>query len=101
MPSGTKRSISSEMSRPQISAAGLLLLEDAREAALAAAHVQHALAAQVAQVLADELHVVDARIDGGGKVLFVAGGLVERGLNPRAQLGRELRARPAPEPRIS
>ena len=71
---------------------GLLLLEDAREAALAAADVEHALAAQIAQVLADQFDVIDARIDGGRKVLFVARGLVERGLDAGAQLGGELRA---------
>jgi hypothetical protein len=65
------------MSRPQISQAGLLLFQHARESALAAAHVQHALAAQLAQMIPDQLHVVDPRIDGGREVLFVARGFVE------------------------
>ena len=80
------------MSRPQNSAARFLLLEDAREAALAAAYVQHAPAAQIAQVFADQLDVIDARIDGGGKMLLVARGFVERGLYAGAQLGGEPRA---------
>ncbi len=50
----------------------LLFVEDAREAPLAAADVQHAPPAQFAQVLADQLYVIDARIDGRREVLFVA-----------------------------
>ena len=93
MPSGTKRSISSEISRPQSSACGLLLVEDAREAAFAAADVEHAFAGEIAEVLADQLDVIDPRIDGGGEMLFVARGFVERRLDAGAQLGGELRGR--------
>ena len=79
--------------------AGLLLLEDPREAAFSAAHIQYALPPQIAQVIADQLYVVDARIDGRGKVLLVARRFVERGLNPRAQLRGELHACAAPRAR--
>src|ERR1022692_4956640 len=72
--------------------ARLLFLEHAREATLAAAHVQHAAAGEIAQMIADQLDVIDARIDGGGKMLLVARGFVERGLNAGAQLRGELRA---------
>ena len=68
-------------------------MKDAREAALAAADVEDAPAGQIAEVIANQLDVIDARIDGGGKVLFVARGFVERGLDAGAQLGGELRAR--------
>src|ERR1051326_7775302 len=51
--------------------AGVLLLEDARKAALAAAYVEGALARQVAEVLEQQLDVIDTRIDGGRKMLFV------------------------------
>src|SRR5215831_11569937 len=71
---------------------GSLLAEDAQEAALAAADIEHALAAQISQVLADQLDVVNAGIDGGWKMLFVARRLVERRLNAGAQLGGEPRA---------
>ena len=81
------------MSRPQSSAWGSCSLKDAGEAAFAAADIEHALAAQVAEVVADQLDVVDAGIDGGGEMLLVGGGLVEGGLDAGAQLGGELRAR--------
>jgi len=57
MPGGTKRSISSEISKPQISAAGSRSRNRRAKAALAAAHVEYALPGQRAQVLADQLHV--------------------------------------------
>jgi hypothetical protein len=53
------------------------------------------LPGQRAQVLADQLDVINARIDGGREMLFIARRLVERGANARAQLGSELRARAA------
>ena len=77
MPGGTKRSISSEMSRPQISAAGSCWWKNAREAALSAAHVQDPFAAQVSQMFADEFYVIDTRVDGGGKMFFVGCRLIE------------------------
>ena len=64
----------------------LLLVEDAREAAFAAAHIEHALAAQFAQMLADQFDMINARVDGGREMLFIARGFVEGGLNARAQL---------------
>ena len=70
----------------------LLLVEDAGEAALAATYVEDALAGERAEVLADELDVVNARVDGGGEMLLIGGGPVEGRLNARAQLGSELRA---------
>jgi hypothetical protein len=50
-------------------------------------------------MIPDELHVVDARIDGGREVLLVARGFVERRLNPRAQLGSETLAASTPASR--
>src|SRR6478735_10737145 len=44
-------------------------------------------------MIVNQLDVIDAGIDGGGKVLLVARGFVERGLYAGAQLGGELRAR--------
>ena len=69
-----------------------LLAKHTREAALAAAHIEHPLPAQRAEVFANQLDVVNARIDGGGKMLLVARGFIERGLDPGAQLRGELRA---------
>src|SRR5436190_5545179 len=65
--------------------------EHARESALAAAYVQNAASAKIPQVLADQLDMVNTRINGGRKMFFVARGLVEGGLNLCAQLRRELR----------
>ncbi len=70
----------------------LLLLKHTREAAFAAADIQHTPAAQIAQMLPDQFHMVDAGIDGGGKMLLVGRCLVERGLDAGAQLGGEPRA---------
>jgi hypothetical protein len=69
---------------------GLLLLKDAGEAALAAAHIEHPASAKVAEVLADEFDVIDARIDGGGKMLFVARRLIEGALDAGTEFGGEL-----------
>jgi len=63
----------------------LLLLEDARETALAAAHVQHAPAGKIAEMLLDQLDVIDAGIDGGGEMLLVVRGLLEGVADPPAQ----------------
>ena len=80
-----------------------MLAKDAREAAFTAAHIEYALAAQVAQVFANQLDVINARIYGRRKVLVVARRFVEAGLNARSQFrcklrgcklrGRELRGR--------
>src|ERR1035437_7036916 len=79
-----------DVQAPQFGAR-FLFLEDARETALAAAHVQHPPAGQIAQMIVDQLDVIDARIDGRRKVLLVARGFVERGLDAGAQLRGELR----------
>ena len=44
---------------------------------LSAAHIEHALAAESAPVLANQLHVVNARVEGGREMLFVTRGLVQ------------------------
>ena len=43
----------------------VLLQQGAGEAAFSAAHIEHALAAESAPVLANQLHVVNAKVDGG------------------------------------
>ena len=49
----------------------LALLDDAREASLAAADIGDALAGQIAQVFQYQLDVPDARIDGGRVMLLI------------------------------
>lgn len=51
--------------------------EDARESALTAAGVENTTMVAVAKVAENELNVIDTRIDGGRKMLFVAGRFVE------------------------
>ena len=51
MPAGTNRSISSEMSSPQIFAPGLPLLQNPGKSAFAAPDVQHLFIGQVAEEL--------------------------------------------------
>ena len=55
----------------------VLLQQGAGEAAFSAAHIEHALAAESAPVLANQLHAVNARVEGGREMLFVTRGLVE------------------------
>jgi hypothetical protein len=55
----------------------IALLENPREAAFAATHVQDALAVQIAEVFDQELNVVDAGIDGGGIMFLVSRRFVE------------------------
>ena len=69
--------MASEISRPQISASGSASLKMRAKRPFAAAHVEDAPAAQIAEVLPHQLHVPDARVDGGGEALLVAGGLIE------------------------
>jgi hypothetical protein len=64
------------MSKPTNSAPGLAPARRG-EAAFSAADIEHALAAESAQVLAAQLHVVNARVDGGREMLFVRRRLVE------------------------
>ena len=65
---------------------GVPLLDHASEAALAAAHVENAAAAELAQVFQNQGDMVDARVNGGGEILLVTGGLIEAGADPPAQL---------------
>ena len=55
----------------------ITLGQHAREPALAASHIQHALAVEVAEIIQDKLDVVNPRIDGGREILFVGGRFVE------------------------
>ena len=65
---------------------GVVLPDHAREAALAAAHVKNAAAAERAHVFQDQGDMVDAGVNGGGEILLVTGGLIEAGADPPAQL---------------
>ncbi len=71
---------------------GFLLVEDAGEAAFAAADVEDAAAAEISQVVADELDVIDAWVDGGREMLLVRGGGIEGRLDAGAELGGEVGA---------
>jgi hypothetical protein len=53
------------------------LFNDAREPALSAADIGHAASGEVAQVVEDQAHVKDARVDGRGIVFFIVGGAIE------------------------
>src|SRR5206468_13131466 len=67
----------------------MALLQHAREPALAAADVQHALAGEIAEILQDQLYVKNARVNRGGKVFFVARGLIEGRADAVPQFRRE------------
>ena len=53
-------------------ARGYRSAKHARETPLAASHVQYALAVQIAKVFENQLDVINARIDGRRKILFIA-----------------------------
>ncbi len=72
----------------------LLVVQNAGEAAFTAAHVEHSPPGQFAQVPANQLHMINARIDGGGEVHLIAGGPVERGADAGAQLAGKPRTPP-------
>jgi len=55
----------------------MTILEHAREPALPASHVQNSPAGQIAEVIENQLDVVNAGIDGGREIFLVRGGVVE------------------------
>jgi hypothetical protein len=73
-------------------AGGSVLVEqDPSVAAFAAASVQQALIGEGSEEAEQNLNVLDAGVDGGGKVFFVAGGFVEAGPYLAAELLVEYR----------
>ena len=51
--------------------------EHARKAPLAASGIQNTLAAQIAEVFENQLNVIDPRIDGRWKILFIGRCFIE------------------------
>src|SRR5256885_1538732 len=62
----------------------LPLVEDAGEAAFAAADVEDAAPGEIAEVISNQFDVVNAGVDRGREMLLIGGGFVERGLDAGA-----------------